>query len=46
LPTEAETWERLLREEFAFPDSWAEEYAARLLRQRDRRRTFTDFLGL
>jgi hypothetical protein len=46
LPAEPDAWERLLREEFAFPDSWAEEYAARLLRQRQRGRTFTDFLGL
>jgi hypothetical protein len=46
LPRERDRWGRLLREEFDLPGSWADLYAARLLRRQGRRQTFTDSLGL
>jgi hypothetical protein len=46
LPDYPEPWVALLRDEFGFPRSWADLYAGRLLRRRDRRRGFSDSLGL
>jgi hypothetical protein len=44
LPADAVGWERVLREEFGFPDRWAALYAAGLRPRQVRR--FTDSLGL
>ena len=46
LPDSPDSWVPLLRDEFGLPESWAAEYAARLLRRQTRGRTFTDLLGL
>ncbi|MCI0465058.1 MAG: hypothetical protein L0Z62_49690 [Gemmataceae bacterium] len=46
LPSDTGAWERLLVEKFGFPAMWACDYARRLLRLRQRRRTFSDHLGL
>src|SRR5262249_5225675 len=45
LPDGPDSLVGLLRDEFGLPESWAAEYAIRLLRGRARGRTFTDLLG-
>jgi hypothetical protein len=46
LAAKVDSWVRLLREEFAFPESWACVHAARQLSRCRERRRFTDYLGL
>jgi Zn-dependent peptidase ImmA (M78 family) len=45
LPGEATSWEKLLRERFGLPASWAAPYARQLLMAARQRRTFSETLG-